>query len=266
MANWNKLLSRGAVNDRRALGSTGRVGGLGLAGIALIVLFNYISTGTVDVGSILNELQTTQVIQQPIDTAAFEGADNYEVFVSTVLGSTTDMWTNLFNQSNQDYRPPNLVLFRGSTESSCGAATASIGPHYCPADKTIYLDETFFDELQKRFGAEGDVAQAYVIAHEVAHHIQGELAITNTSSIDNELQADCFAGLWAHSIKDQGVFEPGEIQEAMDAAAAVGDDNIQKTTTGRVNPESWTHGSSEQRVAAFNRGYDSGTFSACQAF
>ena len=265
MANWDRLLSRGKVDDRRALGSTGKVGGLGIAGIALVVLINYLNTGTVDVGSVLNELQTTQVIQQPIDSTAFEGSDSYEVFVSTVLGSTSEMWSTIFNQTSHTYTPPNLVLFRGSTQSSCGGALSSFGPHYCTLDQTIYLDETFFDELQRRFGAEGDVAQAYVIGHEVGHHIQHELSITNASSIENELQADCFAGLWANSIKDQGVFESGEIQEALDAAAAVGDDHIQKTTTGRVNPESWTHGSSEQRVAAFNKGYESGTFSSCKS-
>jgi predicted metalloprotease len=267
MALWDKISSRGNVEDRRAAGPTMRLGGgVGIAGIAIYLLFSYLNTGTINVSDILTQLQSTQVSQQQIDTTAFNGADSYEVFASTVLGSTNDTWTGLFDQSNHTYTPPKLVLFRGSTDSACGGATSDIGPHYCTGDNTIYLDETFFDELQSRFHASGDVAQAYVIAHEVGHHVQHQLDIENKSSIDTELQADCFAGLWAGSIKNEGVFEPNEIQEALDAAAAVGDDNIQKTTTGQVNPETWTHGSSEQRVAAFNRGYQSGAFSSCQPF
>ena len=210
--------------------------------------------------------------QQNITASDFDGTDEYEVFSSTVLGSVNDMWANSFSKSNMEYLPPKLVLFRGGTPSACGGAYAESGPHYCPRDKTIYLDETFFDELQERFGAQGgDVAQAYVIAHEVAHHVQGTLNIlnpapSNQSSIKIELQADCFAGLWANSIKDLGVFESGEIVEALDAAAAVGDDRIQRSTTGRVNPESWTHGSSEQRVAAFTAGYENGTLESCSVF
>ncbi|MEO5645939.1 MAG: neutral zinc metallopeptidase [Candidatus Paceibacterota bacterium] len=265
MADWSKITSRGNIDDRRGAGPTA-VGGVGLAGVVIYALFSYFSTGTVDVGTVLNQLQTTQVQQQTIDTKAFDGADSYEVFASTVLGSTNDMWSSLFNKSNKTYTPPELVLFRGSTDSACGGATSDIGPHYCSGDSTIYLDETFFDELQTRFHASGDVAQAYVIAHEVGHHIQHELQIENSDSIHNELQADCFAGLWANSIKDQGIFEPGEIKEALDAASAVGDDNIQKTVNGTVNPETWTHGSSQQRVAAFNKGYTTGTFASCQPF
>jgi uncharacterized protein len=164
------------------------------------------------------------------------------------------------------------------TTSACGNASSAVGPHYCPLDRTIYLDETFFDELTRRFGAEGgDVAEAYVIAHEVAHHAQNELGImdqvnkaaqsneesANDLSVGIELQADCFAGLWANSIKDLGVFMPGEIKEALDAAAAVGDDRIQERVTGHINPESWTHGSSEQRVTWFNRGFETGNLANC---
>ena len=174
------------------------------------------------------------------------------------------MWAKEFKKENKNYIPPKLVLFRTATESGCGPATSEVGPHYCPLDQTIYLDETFFDELTKRFGAKGgDVAQAYVIAHEVGHHAQNGLGImdqmknnpTNATSIKLEMQADCYAGLWANSIKDQGVLMPGEIGEAMDVAAAVGDDRIQKKVTGYINPETWTHGSSQQRVAWFNNGY-----------
>jgi uncharacterized protein len=264
MANWGNLKSRGSIDDRRAFGASGRIGGIGIGGLALVLLFNYLNTGTIDVGSVLSTLQNQQVVQQNIDPKAFEGADEYETFTSTVFGSTTDMWSSVFTQAGQTYTPPHFVLFRGSTTSSCGGASASVGPHYCPGDETIYLDETFFDELQHRFGGgSGDVAQAYVIAHEVGHHVQNELQLENDSSVATELQADCFAGLWASSLKDQGVFEPGEIKEAIDAAAAVGDDNIQKRTSGYVNSETWTHGSSAERVSAFNKGYESGAFSTC---
>lgn len=281
MARWDKLASRGNVQNRRshrsmlALGG----GGLSLTGLALVVLFTYLGGG--DLGDVASQLQNVQVERQLVeDSGAFAGADAYEVFASTVLGSNDDMWAKVFAQSNRTYTPPTLVLFRGATQSSCGNASAAVGPHYCPVDQTIYLDETFFDALQSRLGVGGaDVAQAYVIAHEVGHHVQHQLGIleatnaqaqaspedANALSIRQELQADCFAGLWAYSIRDLGVLEFGEIQEAMDAAAAVGDDRIQEASMGRVDPESWTHGSSADRVAAFNRGFTSGSVSACDS-
>ncbi len=281
MAIWGNLGSRGNVEDRRAFGPTGMVGGgVGILGLALYLIFSFVGGGSPDVGTVLNELQNMQVQPQNFNASAFEGADNYEVFASTVLGSNNDMWEQVFSTSGHTYEEPKLVLFRGATQSSCGGASAEVGPHYCPPDETIYLDETFFDELRNRFGAEGDVAEAYVIAHEVGHHVQNLLgtddavqeaaaqgeADANELSQRLELQADCFAGLWAYSIKDRGVFEPGEIQEAIDAASAVGDDRIQKASTGRINPETWTHGSSEQRVAWFNRGFQSGSAERCNTF
>ena len=272
MANWNQIQSRGNVEDRRGLGNTARVGGgISIAGIALFLLFNYLSGGSVTdaIPQIEQQLQGSQ--QQTVNSADFEGADEYEVFTSAVLGSVNDMWTDVFRQNKAVYTPPKLVLFRGGTQSACGGASSAVGPHYCPLDKTIYIDETFFEELQKRYKAQGgDVAEAYVIAHEVGHHVQEALgllgATDNETSIKTELQADCFAGLWAHSIKDSGVFGPDEIREAIDAAAAVGDDRIQKASSGRVNPESWTHGSSAERVEWFTRGYTTGTLSSCNTF
>lgn len=269
MAEWDKISSKGNVEDRRAAGPGVILGGgLGLTGIAIVLVLNLLGGG--DVGDVLTELQDIQMqTTQSYDAKDFEGVDSYEMFASKVLGSANDMWSNVFVQSDIAYSGPRLVLFRGATGSECGGADSSVGPHYCPLDQTIYLDETFFDELQTRFGAEGgDVAEAYVIAHEIGHHVQYELtglndSLSNEESVRLELQADCFAGLWAYSIKDLGVFGAGEIQEALDAAAAVGDDRIQKTSTGRINPESWTHGSSEQRVAAFNRGYESGSVKRC---
>jgi uncharacterized protein len=282
MADWSKLTSRGNVEDRRAMGPA-LGGGLGIGGVVLLLLFNYLGGGNVTdvLPQVLNQLQTTQVQTQNIDVTQFEGADSYEVFTSTVLGSVNDMWSQFFSQNNLTYTPPKLVLFRGSTQSVCGGADSQVGPHYCPLDETIYLDETFFDELKTRFGGNtGDVAQAYVIAHEVGHHAQKLLGImdqvnsaadsdpdsVNELSVRQELQADCFAGLWAYSIKDKGVFEPNEIQEALDAASAVGDDNIQKSINGRINPETWTHGSSLQRVSWFNNGFNNGSLASCDTF
>lgn len=273
MALWDKIGSRGNVEDRRGMGAAG-LGGFSITGIVLILLVNYLTGG--NVGDVLSQIDPAQIQTQQLTTQDFEGSDDYEVFVSTVLGSTNDYWSKVFSQNNATYNPPKLVLFRFATQSGCGNATSQVGPHYCPLDDTIYIDETFFDELQSRFNAKGgDVAEAYVLAHEVGHHVQNELNImddvlsgdqTNESSIRLELQADCFAGLWANSIKDIGVFEPGEINEALDAASAVGDDRIQESVEGRITPENWTHGSSEQRVAWFNRGFETGQINQCNSF
>jgi predicted metalloprotease len=259
------------------------VGGIGLIGVVIALVVSSLGGGGGGVEDILGQLQGgPPPQQQEIDTSEFAGEDDYEVFAATVLGSNNELWAEVFTANGLQYTEPTLVLFRQATPSACGGANSRIGPHYCPLDETIYLDETFFAELQQRFGAAGgDVAEAYVIAHEVAHHVQNELNITdevqrqqrsaaqteaNALSVQVELQADCFAGVWANSIRDAGVFLPGEINEAIDAAAAVGDDRIQETMQGRVNPESWTHGSSQQRVDWFNRGYDSGDPGRCDTF
>ncbi len=277
MADWNKILSRGNVEDRRSF-KPAVMGGISLTGIALYLVMNYLSGGSIEgalleMGSTILQQQTQQVQTQ--DTSEFVGEDPYELFASTVLGSNNDFWMNKFATMNKSFTNAKLVLFRQATESSCGVATSQVGPHYCSADNTIYLDETFFDEMTGRFGVQvGDVAQAYVIAHEVGHHVQNslnkldELAQSgdNASSVKLELQADCYAGVWAHSIKDLGVFEPGEIREAMDAAAAVGDDRIQEKVQGYANPETFTHGTSEEREAWFTTGYNEGDFKTCDTF
>ncbi len=267
MADWSKITGRGNVQDRRgtplALG-----GGLGVAGIGLTLLLTYISGGDV-LGTFLNIASQEALTINPEDTAQFEGQDSYEDFVGRVLGSTDEYWTQELETRGTTYTPSELVLFRGRTQSACGGAASIIGPHYCPLDSTIYLDETFFSELQSYLGAEGgDVAEAYVIAHEVGHHVQNELGIldtgeSNTASIATELQADCFAGLWLGSLKDEGVLEAGETKEALDAASTVGDDNIQNRTQGEIQPESWTHGSSEERMASFTTGYNGDGLSSC---
>ncbi len=263
MADWTKILSRGSVEDRR--GFAPAAGGIGVLGVGIVLLISYLNTGTIDLGYVASALQQLPS-GAPADSAQFAGEDDYEVFASTVLGSTNDHWNAAFASEGRAYDEPLLVLFRTGTASACGGAESAVGPHYCPNDETIYLDETFFDDL-RQLGGEGDVAQAYVIAHEAGHHVQQELGVLNAAgngdSVAVELQADCLAGAWANSLRGEGVFEPGEIREAMDAAAAVGDDRIQQASTGRVNEETFTHGSSADRVDAFTRGYSSGKLSAC---
>lgn len=275
MADWGKILSRGNVEDRRGLAPV--AGGISLTGVALLVLFNVLTGG--DITDVLTQINSIPMpVTQELNAEQFEGQDSYEVFASTVLGSSDEVWSSVFSKNNREYQEPRLVLFRTATNSGCGTATSAVGPHYCPLDDTIYLDETFFDELTNKLGAQGgDVAEAYVIAHEVGHHVQNELGIlnrvqaqqqalpsqANELSIQLELQADCLAGVWANSIRELGIFEPGEIREAMDAAAAVGDDRIQERVQGYVTPENWTHGSAEQRMAWFTRGYETGDITAC---
>lgn len=197
-------------------------------------------------------------------------------FAGFVLDDAQDTWRRIFAESGQRYSPAKLVLFTEATRSGCGVGSAQVGPFYCGSDRRVYIDLSFFRALERRFGAPGDFAQAYVIAHEVGHHVQnlqgamrerqqvrgrdGERA----ASIQLELQADCYAGIWAHSTKQRQLLEAGDIEEGLHAAAAVGDDTLQRQSEGRVSPETWTHGSSEQRMAAFQRGYRSGKLEACE--
>jgi predicted metalloprotease len=194
-------------------------------------------------------------------------------FVSVVLAKSEDVWHNLFQQNGRQYREPTLVLFTDQVQSACGRTGAAVGPFYCPGDEKVYIDLSFYEELRRRFNAHGDFAQAYVIAHEVGHHVQHLLGISdrvdamrgrisereaNQLSVRLELQADFFAGVFARYVRDQGVLDAGDIEEALTAASAIGDDKIQRQTTGYVVPDSFTHGSSEQRLRWFKRGYDSG--------
>jgi hypothetical protein len=202
-------------------------------------------------------------------------------FVSFVLDDTQKNWTAILpQQASVPYRHAKLVLFRDATQSGCGGADAATGPFYCPADEKVYIDLGFYDELKQRFGAPGEFAQAYVLAHEIGHHVQKIIGVeskvrqlqganprnANAYSVALELQADCFAGVWAHSTQQRGLIDPSDIQSALGAAAAVGDDHIQKMTRGRVQPETFTHGSSQQRMDWFNRGLNSGNINSCNTF
>ena len=202
-------------------------------------------------------------------------------FVSFVLDDTQKTWTTILpQQANKQYRHAKLVLFRDAIQSGCGGAEAATGPFYCPEDEKVYIDLSFYDELKRRFGAPGEFAQAYVLAHEIGHHVQKILGIEaqeqqmvqqnprlkNQMSVKLELQADCFAGIWAQNTQQRGLLEQGDIESALGAAAAVGDDRLQKQATGHVSPDSFTHGSSEQRMSWFRKGFDSGTISACNTF
>ena len=203
-------------------------------------------------------------------------------FVSAVLADTEDSWNELFGQAGKSYREPQLVLFRQAVATACGTGSAQIGPFYCPADQKVYLDLSFFDELKSRHGAPGDFAQAYVIAHEIGHHVQTLSGISakvhkakksltqveaNRLSVKQELQADCYAGIWAHDAnRSRQILEAGDIEEGLAAASAIGDDRLQKQARGYVTPDSFTHGSSKQRVSWFRRGLSEGTLKACDTF
>lgn len=275
MANWDSIDATGDVEDRRGTSSVVGLAGMGgLIALLLTLGLNLLglNVSQLTVHEVLNSVQSLKGgAEQTDQPAEFKGDDDYEVFTKKVLGSTNTVWDSVFTRNNLTYTHPKLVLFRQATQSGCGVAEAQVGPHFCPEDGTIYLDETFFDELHTRFGSDtGQVAQAYVIAHEVGHNVQNQLGVFNTSSaqtqggmIELELQADCYAGIWAYAEAKNGLFVGDEINQALNAAAAVGDDHIQKVETGSVQPETWTHGSSAQRVAAFKLGLTTGKPGQC---
>lgn len=255
------------VEDRRG-SSTGRMiagGGIGTIVIAIIVL---LMGG--DPGQMLGGFENAET--QPVEATAAE--DSMAQFVSVVLADTEEVWAEIFANSGQTYREPKLVLFRGQVESACGFASAASGPFYCPGDEKVYIDLSFCDELKNRFGAPGDFAIAYVIAHEVGHHVQKQLGVlddvqekrqqlsereANKLTVRLELQADFYAGVWAsHAQQKFNILEPGDIEEALGAASAVGDDHLQMQSQGRIVPDAFTHGTSEQRMKWFKRGWDTG--------
>jgi predicted metalloprotease len=271
------------IEDRRGM-SVGRGvagGGIGLIVIMLLALFFGVDPSLLLQGG-PTPGAVPQAPEQRVETRAPSREDKMADFIAAVLGSTEDTWTELFARSGRTYRKPTLVLFSGAVQSACGFAQAAVGPFYCPADQKLYIDLAFYRDLQDRFRAPGDFAQAYVIAHEVGHHVQNLLGIAEkvqaaqqrsgqrgaaALSIRMELQADCLAGVWAaHANRSKRILEPGDLEEGLNAAAAVGDDRIQMASRGYVSPESFTHGSSQQRVRWFRRGLETSDLKACDTF
>jgi len=267
---WGSQRESDNIEDRRGPGGLA-IGGGGI-GILVLALAVWLCGG--DPMQLFQNLpDQTQVQQQPAPQA---NEDEQRRFASLVLGSTEDVWGQILpQQARIRYVAPKLVLYSGQTTSSCGGASASMGPFYCPGDQKLYLDFEFFQELKNEFRAPGDFAQAYVIAHEVGHHVQNLMGTmdkferagpSNRNSVALELQADCYAGVWGYYAQKKGIVETGDAQEAMRAAAAVGDDMIQKQRQGYVVPDSFTHGSSQQRMQSFAKGMQSGDLRQCQTF
>ena len=268
------------VEDRRSSGP--RIGGRGTIGIGTIVLALVAMYFGVDPSVVLQMAEGPPTQQQQGPATRPPANDTQAIFVSKVLGETEDTWSAIFQQDlNRQYVAPKLVLFRGATPTACGTGQSAMGPFYCPGDSKVYIDLAFFDELQNRFKAPGDFAQAYVIAHEVGHHVQHLLGISdqvdnlrrrnpsqaNALSVRIELQADCFAGLWAQRANAaRNILESGDVEEALGAATAIGDDRLQKQSQGYAVPDSFTHGSSAQRVRWFKRGLESGSIKQCDTF
>ena len=278
---WKNGRRSDNVEDQRGSGrrtplTGGRIG-IGTIALALVAMYFGVDPSVVLQG-LSGETTTTSASSQPISPEQEQLKD----FVSVVLADTEDTWTALFHDLNASYEYPKLVLFSGAVQSACGRAESAMGPFYCPGDRKVYIDLSFYDELRQRFGAAGDFAQAYVIAHEVGHHVQNLLGISdkvhaaeqrsdkadaNALSVRLELQADCMAGVWAnHADRTRKILEAGDINEALTAAAAIGDDRLQKQGHGYVVPESFTHGSSAQRVRWFSQGLKNGTLEQCNTF
>jgi predicted metalloprotease len=265
------------VEDRRGIGGGGLAIGGGIGSLVILVLallFGVDPRQLLQTGE--QQSPSTQTSQQ-----ANPQNDEASRFVKVILRDTEKVWGDLFRQSGETYSPPHLVLFNGQTDTACGAGSAAVGPFYCPGDQRVYIDLSFFDELQRRFRAPGDFAEAYVIAHEVGHHVQNLLgtsdkvtamqrraseAQANRLSVMLELQADCYAGVWGFYEQQRGIIEPGDIDEALRAATAIGDDRLQMQSQGYVVPDSFTHGTSEQRTRWFRQGFESGDMRRCDTF
>jgi predicted metalloprotease len=280
---WTRRGRSRNLEDRRASGFRGRRGkaSLGIGGVLLLLVLSVLFDQ--NFFALLGE--TGASLPTGAGTAApppadLEAEEEEVLFVSFVLDDAQDVWRRHFTGLARDYRDARLVLFRGAVRSGCGDAESAMGPFYCPADQRVYIDLGFYDDLRSRFGAPGDFAQAYVLAHEIGHHVQSLLGIdaevrraqqarpsaANRLSVRLELQADCFAGVWGHSTARRDLLERGDVEEALGAAAAIGDDRLQRQSGMGVSPESFTHGSSEQRVRWFRRGLESGDPEACDTF
>ena len=271
------------IEDRRGMGMPVRAGGIGIGTVLLALAANYFFG--VDPGTVINvasHLQNAAPVAEAPKRHAPVKDDNYR-FIAKILGSTERVWRDQFQQGGRQYKEPGLVLFTGATPTACGTGQTAMGPFYCPMDSKVYIDLAFYDELRTRFHAPGDFAQAYVVAHEVGHHVQNLLGISakvhnaqqsagskakaNALSVRLELQADCLAGVWAARANEtRGILESGDVEEALKAASAIGDDTLQRQASGRVVPDAFTHGTSEQRIRWFRRGIDSGDMKQCNTF
>lgn len=268
---WQGRRESSNVDDRRGISGGGIAAGGGILGVIVYVLYSFLSGSPVDPSQLPINPQATQRSLSPEEQAA---EDERAKFVKVVLAETEDVWNQVFSANGQTYQEPTLVLFNNAVQSACGSASAAVGPFYCPGDNKVYIDLSFYQELQDRFKAPGDFAMAYVVAHEVGHHIQnlngtsekvnrlrqqlseGEF---NKYSVKMELQADFLAGVWAHyEERMKNILDPGDIDEALNAANAIGDDRLQKQATGEVVPDAFTHGTSAQRVYWFKKGYETG--------
>jgi hypothetical protein len=283
---WTRGGKSDNLEDRRAeSGGRGmRIGGgLGLGGLVVVAVIGLLmGQNPLDLlTQLLGATGGEQIaVGAPPSAESLAKEEESVQFVSFVLDDAQATWAGLLPEAGATYQDAKLVLFRDAIESACGHAQSAMGPFYCPGDQKVYVDLAFYDELKQRFGASGDFAQAYVIAHEIGHHVQNLLGIEgkvrraqganpgqeNDLSVRMELQADCLAGVWGHSTAQRNILEGGDVEEGLNAAAAIGDDRIQRMSTGRVHPESFTHGSSAQRVAWFRRGLESGHVSACDSF
>ena len=277
---WERGRRSENVEDRRGIG-IGRGSAIGGGGLLVLVVVTMLLGGNPeDVLRVVTGAQTN--VSTESGPQLSEDPDPQAQFVSVVLADTEDTWDQLFASAGRQYRHPKLVLFSDQVSSACGFASAAVGPFYCANDERVYIDLAFYNDLRTRFGADGDFAQAYVIAHEVGHHVQNLLGImeqvhqqlarlpeseASVVSVRLELQADCFAGVWGHHANTQRkLLEEGDVEEGLNAAAAIGDDRIQRMSRGRVAPEQWTHGSSAQRVRWFRRGLDTGRIDNCNTF
>lgn len=271
---WQGRQGSSNVDDRRGISGGGIAVGGGILGIIALVVNFLLSDGDVSQLPLPGQNQQLSETEQAAQ-------DSQAQFVSVVLKETEDVWNQIFSQMGRDYQEPRLELFSGATQSACGNASSATGPFYCPADQDVYIDLSFYDELQNKFGAPGDFAMAYVIAHEVGHHIQKLLGTSdkmarlrqqvsqeeyNRYSVMLELQADFYAGVWAHHMQGRGILESGDIEEALAAANAIGDDRLQKQAQGYVVPESFTHGSSAQRMYWFKKGFQTGDMNQGDTF
>lgn len=283
---WQGRRESDNVEDRRGNSSGGGgfrppIGGKG--GLVILIVVLVAGYYGVDLTPLLNggdPMSQSQTQQSPARSVSAKD-DQYAKFTSVVLADTEDTWKPIFQKMGRTYQEPKLVMYRGATHTGCGTGQSVMGPFYCPADSTVYIDLSFYEDMKNKLGAGGDFAQAYVIAHEVGHHVQHLMGIdtkvrqqqqgasqaeANRLSVKMELQADCFAGMWGKAMEAQNVLEVGDLQQALNAAQAIGDDRLQQQSQGRVVPDSFTHGTSAQRYSWFKRGFDSGDPNSCNTF